>query len=460
MSTDKSSTALEALDFEELHTKDDERELEGIVERILVEAKQQGATAAEVGVGDVMGLSVTARDGDVETVEFSADRGFAITVYVGERKGNASTTDAQEESIIESVTAALQIAKHTEPDPYSGLADPDRLATEFPDLNIYHPRKLDVDSAKDQALEAEDAAMSLDERMYKSDGAHVNARSACSAYGNSHGFLRAERSSTYGINAEVIAKSEFGMQRDYWYSAARRPSHLESPATVGKIAAQRTLRKLDPRPIQTSSYPVLFESPVAAGLIGHLMSAISGRALYLNSSYLLNSMGTEVATKALTLREYPFMECAAGSKSYDSEGVASSEKAFVEEGVVQNYVLSSYSGRHLNMPTTGNAGGVSNLCIEAELQPVEEVIKQMGRGLVVTSVMGQGVNVVTGDYSRGASGYWIENGEFAHEVDEITIAAKLDDIYKNMVAFCDDVDTRPNIRTGSILVESMTVAAN
>ncbi len=455
------STEVDAMaGVHEQHTAQDEEAMKSFVARILEEAKSQGATAAEVSAGDDVGLSVAVREGDLETVEFSRDRGFGITVFIGQQKGSTSTTDVEDDSIRESVRAAIDIAQYTEPDPYSGLADPELLATEFPDLDLYHPQEMDVEGATEDALTAETSAMEYDPRIYKIDGTRVASASSCSAYGNSHGFLHAERGSRYIISAGVIAKSEFGMQTDYWYTTSRNVTELETPEHVGETAAKRTLLKLDPRPIPTGEYPVLFDSSVASGLIMHMMSALGGRAQYLKASYLLDSMGKSVATSALTLREHPHIPGALASRSHDSEGVATREKSFVEQGVVQNYVLSSYSGRHLNMPTTGNASGVCNLTVEADLRPIEAIVKEMDKGLVVMSLMGQGVNPVTGDYSRGAAGYWIENGEFAHAVDELTVAGKLGDMFQNMVAFGSDVDLRHNVRTGSILIESMTVAAN
>ena len=460
MTTTNSAEIQSNLDFQEPHTRQDEESLKAFVERILAEAKRQGATAAEVAAGDDIGLSVVVRSGDLETVEFSRDRGFGITVYLGNKKGSSSTTDISDDSIRESVEAAVNIARYTEPDPYSGLADPDRLATDFPDLDLYHPRAMDVDEAKENALIVESSAQSVDSRIFKCDSSRIGAASSCTAYGNSLGFIHAERESRYNMYADVIAKDSDGMQRDYWYSTSRNASDLESPSSVGETAANRALRKLDPRPIPTGEYPVLFDRGIASGLIGHLISGLGGRAQYLKSSYLLDSMNKKVATDALTLREHPHLKGALGSRSYDSEGVATTEKPFVERGVVRNYVLSSYSGRHLNMPTTGNASGVCNLTVEANLQPVDDILNQMGTGLLVQSLMGQGVNIVTGDYSRGAAGYWIVDGKFAHAVDELTIAGKLDDMFMRLIAFGDDVDLRHGIRTGSLLVESMTVAAN
>lgn len=460
MTSMNSSEIQSRMDVHEPHTRQDEEALKGFVERILDEAKKQGASAAEVAAGDDIGLSVVVRSGDLETVEFSRDRGFGITVYLGHKKGSSSTTDISDDSIRESVKAAVSIARYTEPDPYSGLADPDRLATNFPDLDLYHPSAMDVDEAKENALVIESSAEDVDSKIFKCDSSRIGSASACMAYGNSLGFLHSERESRYNMYADVIAKNSEGMQRDYWYSTSRNANELESPSSVGETAANRALMKLDPRPIPTGEYPVLFDRGVASGLIGHLISGLGGRAQYLKSSYLLDSMNKQVTTDALTLREHPHLRGALGSRSYDSEGVATTEKAFIESGFVRNYVLSSYSGRHLDMPTTGNASGVCNLTVEATLKPIEDIVKEMGTGLLVQSLMGQGVNIVTGDYSRGAAGYWIVDGEFAHAVDELTIAGKLDEMFMNMIAFGDDTDLRHSIRTGSLLIESMTVAAN
>ena len=442
-----------------VHTPDDEAKLTEFVSRILEAAKTGGATAAEVTAGDDIGLDVKMREGDLDTVEFSRDRGFDITVYRGNRRGNASTTDTREESIQEAVRAALAIAEHTEEDSYSGLADPDKLAVNFPDLDLYRYDPMDVKQLKAAAQTAESTALDFDAKIYRSDGARASVSSNCVAYGNSLGFLHAYRSSNSSLYADVIAKSNQGMQRAAWFTMARKRSELDSPEMVGKKAAENAIRKLDPRPIATGEYPVMFDQTVAMGLILHILNALSGRPQYLRSTYLLNSLEKQVTTTAMSLKEYPFISGAMGSRAYDSEGVATSEKYFVENGFAQNFLLSSYSGRKLGMPSTGNASGVCNLTVEAQRLPLKEVLQQMGRGLVVTSLMGQGVNILTGDYSRGASGYWVENGEYAHAVDELTIAGKLDEMYKNMVAFGDDVESRRNIRTGSILISKMTVAA-
>ncbi len=441
------------------HTAEDENRLKGLVSEILQVALDQGATAAEVAAKDDLGLEVKAHSDELENVEFSRDRGFEITVYQGQRRGSVSTTDTRPASILESVQAALAITKHTEEDDCSGLADAERLAVDFPDLDLYHHENLSVEQAKEMASTAENAALSYDPRLYKSDGTRVSTKSCCTAYGNSHGFLQAHRTTTYSMMSDVIAKSDQGMQRAYWYTMGRRLDELDSPMEVGETAARRVIEKLDPRPIPTGDYPVVFDYTIASSLISHFISALTGRVQYLKTSYLLDSIDKKATTEAMTLKEYPFLSGAIGSRTFDTEGVATSEKCFVDQGYIRNYVLSSYSGRKLGMPTTGNASGVCNLTVETERTPVDQMLKQMDRGLVVNSLMGQGVNILTGDYSRGASGYWVQDGEYSHAVDEITVAGNLSGMFEKMIAFGDDVDNRRNIRTGSILIDQMTVAA-
>lgn len=442
------------------HTPENEESLKSFINRILDLAKQQGATAAEVAARDDVGLDVKVREADLETVEFCHNRGFEISVYVDQSRGHASTTDMDERAVNEAVQTALAFAKHTGSDPCSGLADADRLARDVPNLDLYHPEELDVSDAQAVAQAMEAAAMDFDPRIYKSDGARVGAVSSCTAYGNSLGFLQSVRASSYNRMMGVLAKDDNGMQSAYWYTSSRIRDDMDSAECVGKTAASRAVQKLSPGSLATGSYPVLFDVSVAPGLISHLLSALSGRSQYLKSSYLLDSLGQTATTRHLTLKEYPQLARAVGSRAFDAEGVATYAKAFIDAGIVSNYVLNSYSGRKLNMPTTGNASGVNNLTVEATFEPLANILRKMGRGLVVNSLMGQGVNILTGDYSRGASGYWVENGEFAYAVDEVTIAGKLDDMLKNIVAFGDDIEKRRNIRTGSLLVESMTVAAN
>lgn len=432
--------------------------LKDLATRILEEAKRQGATAAEVAAGDSSGLVVSVRKGELETVEFTNDRGFGITVYVGDRKGNASTSDAGPDAIRETVRAALNIARYTEEDPCNGLADAAAMARHVPDLDLHHPWDIDVPRATERATETEAAGLAYDDRIVNSEGARVATARGCQVYGNSHGFLEASWGTRHSTSCLMIAADSNGMQPEDWYTVSRDPADLEDHRAVGREAARRAVGRLGCRPVKTGSYPVMFAAPVAAGLVSHLLSAIGGRALYRRESYLLDSLGRKVATEDITLREEPHRPKGLASAGYDADGVATRAKAFIEEGVVASYILDSYSARRLGMTTTGNAGGYFNLDVCAETRPVEALMREMDTGLLVTSLMGQGVNLVTGDYSRGAGGVWIAGGEPRHPVDEVTIAANLDDVYKGIVGCADDIDRRGNIQTGSLLVREMTVA--
>ena len=432
--------------------------LKRLVARILDEAKRQGTTAAEVAAGDSTGLLVAVRKGDLETVEFTNDRGFGITVYVGARKGSASTSDAGPDAIRDTVRAAVNIAKYTEEDPCNGLADAALMARELPDLDLYHPWDIDVPFATERAIETEAAGLGFDDRIVNSEGARIATARGCQVYGNSHGFLEASWGTRHSTSCAMIAADGNGMQPEDWYTISRDPEGLEDHVEVGREAARRAVARLGSRALKTGSYPVLFAAPVAAGLIGHLLSAISGGALYRRESYLDDSLGRQVAVDGVSLREEPHRPKGLASAGYDGDGVATRAKAFVDNGVVASYILDSYSARRLGMATTGNAGGVFNLDVVADTRPVAELMREMDTGLLVTSLMGHGVNLVTGDYSRGAGGAWIAGGEPRHAVDEVTIAAKLDDIYKGIVGCGDDVDRRGNIHTGSLLVREMTVA--
>ena len=433
--------------------------LKDLVGRILDAAHRFGASAAEVSVGNNTGLSLGVRKGELETVEFNNDRGFGITVYVGERKGNASTSDASPEAIETTVRQALSIAKYTEPDPCNGLADAELMATTLPDLDIDHPWALDVDAATTLALETEAAALGTDERIVNSEGAQVATQRACHVYGNSHGFVEATWGTRHSSSCSVIAQDEDGLQRDYAFTVGRAPGELKDAAAVGREAGERAVARLGRRPVKTGTYPVLFDATSASGLYGHLLSAISGAALYRKESYLLDALGRPAAAPRITLAEAPHRRGGLASAAYDGDGVATRPKSFVEEGVVTSYILGAYSARRLGMTTTGNAGGVFNLDVVAETQPVAALMQDMGTGLLVTSLMGQGVNLVTGDYSRAAAGVWIENGEPSHPVDQITIASNLDAMMKGIVGCGDDVDARYNIRTGSVLIGEMTIAS-
>lgn len=426
---------------------------------ILTEATRQGASAAEVSVNEDVGLNVTVRKGELETVEFNHDRGFSITVYFGQRKGSASTSDSSSEAIVETVAAACNIAKFTAEDTCAGLAEADLMPVDVPDLDLYHPWLLPPAEAQQLALSCESAGLGHDARITNSDGAEVSTQQSCRVYGNTHGFVGSFNASRHSVSCVLIAEDSQGMQRDYWYTLGRSPTGLQAPEEVGIEAAARTVARLSPRKPGTGRFPVLFAPQVASGLLGHLLGAISGGALYRKASFLPDSLGSVVASPQLTLRERPQEPGWIGSAAFDGEGVATSSKDFICEGAVDNYVLGSYSARKLGLPTTGNAGGVFNLEVLGQIQSVAQMRREMRRGLLVTDLMGQGVNMVTGDYSRGAAGFWIEDGEIAFPVDEVTIAANLKDVFRNVVCIGDDVDPRGNVRAPSILIGEMTVAS-
>lgn len=436
-----------------------ERVLTGLVEDILHQARKAGATAAEASVSEDEGLSVTVRQRELETVEFNRDRGFGITVYDGARKGTASTSDATPEAIRTTVQAALDIARHTQEDACNGLADAHRMAKGWPSLDLCHPWGLDADALRDIALETEAAALDVDARIVNSEGAQASTQTTCHVYGNSHGFVGATRATRHGASCSVIAEDGDGMESDYWYSIARDPQDLESHAEVGRRSARRALAHLGKRPIKTGTWPVLFDPLPASGLIRHLIGAISGSALYRRASYLVDSLGKDVAAGAITLAEHPHLPKGLYSAGFDGEGVATTAKTFVENGRLASYVLGSYSARRLGLATTGNAGGVFNLAVECDKTPRSALIEALGTGLIVTDLMGQGVNLVSGDYSRGAAGIWVEGGKPAFPVGDITIASNLNDMYLGILGVGDDVDFRGGVHTGAILVREMTIAA-
>ena len=435
-----------------------QQELTALVENILSEAKDQGADQAEVSVSMEQGLGVSVRKGELENLEFNQDRGFGITVYFGKRKGSASTTDSSEAAIRETVGAAKGIAKHTEEDPFSGLADVALMPSEPVDLHLYHPWDIDPEDAAAMAIECEAAGLAVDSKLTNSDGAQISTQQALRVYGNSHGFVGAYPSTRHSMSCVLIGEDNEGMQRDYWYTLSRRSENLEAAAAVGIKAGERTIQRLSPRKAPTGKYPVLFAPNLAAGLIGHLNGAISGGAQYRKASFLLDSIGNQVLPEWLTLKEDPRMSGGLASAYFDGDGVVTRENVFVENGQLASYILSSYSARKLGLTTTANAGGVHNLHLHAPMVPLSELMAQMGNGLLITELMGQGVNGVTGDYSRGASGYWVENGEVAYPVAEFTLAGNLRDMLLNIVGLADDIDLRNSIRSPSMLLESMTVA--
>ena len=443
-----------------LDPKTEEARLKALTEDILSEASRQGADACEVGVSLDAGLSTSVRMGDVETVEFNRDQGFGITVYLGKKKGSASTSDSSQEAIKETVKAAIDIARYASEDPYAGLADADKMATALPELDLYHPWGINPEEAIELALKCEDAGRACSDRIINSDGASVSTHQGCRVYGNSHGFVGSYVSSRHSLSAVLIGAQGEEMQRDYWYTMARSATDLEDAAQVGRTAAERTLARLGARKLATNEVPVLFAPDVASGLIGHFLAAISGGNLYRQASFLIDHLGKQIFPDWVKIHEQPHLRKAMGSASFDNDGLATQAKDFIAEGVLQNYLLGTYSARKLGMESTANAGGVNNLFIDSNAGGRDDLIQQMDTGLLVTELMGQGVNTVTGDYSRGAGGFWIENGEIQFPVSEVTIAGNLKDIYQNIVAVGDDVDRRGNIQTGSILVEQMKVAGS
>jgi len=436
----------------------DIEQLNAMVREVLSLAKQRGATAAEASVSYGEGLSVSVRMGEVETLEFNRDRGMGVTVYVGRSKGSASTSDWSKSALAESVDAACSIARYTSEDEFSGLADVDRLARDIPNLDLHHPWDLQAEQAIQMATACEQAARNEDKRITNSDGASVSTYQGLSVYGNSNDFIGGYPGSRHSISCAVIAEDDEGMQRDYWYDVARDSNQLLSVEAIGKTAAQRTTRRLNSKRLSTRNSSVLYVPELARGLIGHLSGAIRGSRLYRKSSFLLDKLDKQVLPDFVNISERPHIKQALGSSPFDNEGVQTADKDIISEGILRSYILNSYSARKLGMQTTGNAGGVHNLCVEPGQYDFEELVKNMGTGLIVTELMGQGINYVTGDYSRGASGFWVEGGEIQYPVEEITIAGNLSDMFMNIQELGKDVDARGSIRCGSILLDGMTIA--
>jgi len=432
--------------------------LADLSDRLLRRARELGASQAEVTCSEERGLDVNVRLGEVETVESTRDRGIAVTVYFGQRKGSASTADLQEASLESTVAQACAIARHTEDDPAAGLADPALMATVFPDLDSWHPWALEADAAVDLALACEAAGRQADARISNSDGASVGTSQSLSVYANSHGFIGRERGSHHSIGLALIAGQGDAMQRDGWYSSALAREDLELPAAIGRRAAERTVARLQPRSLPTAELPVLFAPEVARSLVGHLLGAVSGGALYRRASFLLDSVGTRLFPDWLDIDERPHLRRGLRSAAFDGEGVATRDSALITGGVLQRYVLGSYSARKLGLQTTGNAGGVHNLKVSSNASGLDALVAGLPRGLLVTELMGQGVNSVTGDYSRGAGGFWIENGQIAYPVDNVTIAGNLRDMFQRIEAVGADIDVRSHIHVGALLVGKMTVA--
>ena len=428
---------------------------------LAIEIAQKAGATAEVGVTKSGGLSVSTRLQEIENVEFNNDGALGISVYVGQQKGNASTSDLTPEAIKNTVEAALAIAKYTSPDDCTGLADNELMAFDAPDLDLYHAAEIDVDKAVQLALDTEKAALEHDERIVNSEGASFNAHTGVRVYGNSHGMLQSYLSSRYSLSCSVIAEHQDQLERDYEYTVARDINQLAQPNWVGENAAQKAIARLQPQKLATQEAPVIFLNDVATGLISHLAAAISGGSLYRKASFLLDHLGKQVLPDWFEIAERPHLIGQLASTPFDSEGVRTQDMEIIRNGILQTYLLTSYSGRKLDMQSTGHAGGIHNWLIKPNSSgKLTALLRQMNRGLLVTEVMGQGVNLVTGDYSRGAAGFWVENGEIQYPVAEITIAGQLPDMLRNIVAVADDIEHRSNIQTGSILLEKMKISGN
>lgn len=430
------------------------------VEQILAEAKRQGASACEVAVSLEQGLSTSVRQREVETVEFNRDQGFGITLYAGQRKGSASTSASGPEAIRETVAAALAIAKHTSEDESSGLADKALMAKDVQDFDLFHAWDITPEQAIELALTCEAAAFDADARIKNADGTTLSTHQGCRVYGNSHGFIGGYASTRHSLSCVMIAEANGQMQRDYWYDVNRQGDLLADPASIGQRAAQRAASRLGARPVPTCEVPVLFSAELAGGLFGSFLGAISGDNLYRKSSFLEGAIGQKLFPEWLTIDERPHLMRAMGSSSFDGDGLATYAKPFVEKGELVSYVLGTYAGRKLGLPSTANAGGVHNLFVTHGDEDQAALLRRMGRGLLVTELMGHGLNMVTGDYSRGAAGFWVENGEIQFAVQEVTIAGNMRDMFKQIVAVGNDLELRSNIRTGSVLIERMTVAGS
>jgi len=423
-------------------------------------ARSRGAAQAEVAVNDSAGFSATVRLGEVETVEHNRDRSLMLTVFFDHSSGSASTSDFSRAAVEDTVRAACSIARHTAGDPCAGLAEPELLASEFPELDLYAPWDLDVSRAVELAIECEQAARDTDSRITNSEGATVATHAGREVYTNSLGFVGDAPGSRHTMSCVVLGSQDGAMQRDYWYTTARYPEDLEPGERIGRFAAQRTVRRLGGRRLATRQCPVLFEAPVAGSLLSHLVGALRGSSLYRKTSFLLDQLDEQIFSRGIRIHEQPHLPRGAASAAWDNEGVATRARDLVTDGVLRGYVLDCYSARKLGMRSTGNAGGVHNLTLEPGARDFDSLLREMDTGLLVTELIGHGVNMVTGDYSRGAAGFWVEDGEIRYPVEEITIAGNLRDMYRGIAAVGSDVDTRGNLRTGSILIDNITVAGS
>jgi len=437
-------------------------QLAQIVSQALDAARKAGADQAEADVSLQKGLNVTVRLGEVETLEYQRDRGLGITVYFGGAKGSASTADLRPEALADMVAKACAIARHTARDEFAGLADPAELARDIPDLSLEHPWVLTPEDAIEIARRCEAAGLAVDARLTNSEGASVSTHQGVRVYGNTLGFLAGYPSTSHSVSCALLAQSGDDMQRDYWYSAARNPADLDDVELIGRRAGERAVARLGAQKLSTRKAPVIFAAEVARGFFGHLLSAIRGSSQYRKSSFLLDAAGQQVLPAFLQMQERPHLRAALASSPFDGEGVATRDRDLVKDGVLTGYILGSYSARKLGLRTTGNAGGIHNLLVSggADAPDLDGLFRRMGEGLYVTELMGQGVNGVTGDYSRGATGFWISGGARGPAVQEITIAGNLTQMYRDVVAVGSDVDLQGAIRTGSVLVDGMTIAGD
>jgi PmbA protein len=435
-------------------------ELSAVIARVLQRAREQGASQAEADVSLQKGLSVTVRMGEVDTIEYHRDRGLSVTVYMGQRKGSASTGDLRDAAVDETVAKACTIASHTAEDSYAGLADAGEMARYIVELDLDHPWAIEPQDAIALAKECESAGLTADKRLQNSEGASLSTHRGVRLYGNSHGFLGGFPSTSHSLSCTLLAEQGGQMQRDYWYSVARAHEQLESAAAIGRHAAARTVARLGAQRLATRRANVVFAPEMARGLIGSFVGAIRGSSQYRRSSFLLDSAGQQLFPAFMQIQERPHLPRALASTPFDSEGVLTRDRELVRNGVLEGYVLGSYSARKLGLKTTGNAGGTHNLIVSAPgvEQSFEQLLRQMGSGLLVTEMMGQGVNGVTGDYSRGASGFWIDNGEIIYPVHEVTVAGNLREMFRQIVGVGTDVDTRGGVRCGSLLIEGLMIA--
>lgn len=449
------SASIDGLDYK--HESDHQQDC---IRKLLDEAAMKGATAAEVSIGKVAGLSVQSRKSEVETVEFNHDCGLSLTVYVGKSKGSVSSSDLSDAALSRCLQSALDIAKYTAEDEYSGLADAELMAKEIPDLALDYPAEISMEHCIEQAIACETAGLEMDARIINSDGASFSSHRSVRSYGNSHGFLASMVGTKHSLSCALIGKENDHMHRDGWYSYERDVNDLSAAKEVGEKAAATTLKHLSPRKINTMKVPVILDAEISAGFFGHLFSAISGSSLYRKASFLLDHLDQRILPEFINIEEDPLMPKGFSSSAFDSEGVATRKHHLVEDGRLVSYILGSYSARRLGMETTGNAGGLRNVTISHGGKSQDELLKAMGRGVLITDVMGQGVNTVTGDYSRGAEGFWVEDGQIQFPITEFTVAGNLKDMFQNIAEIGADWDRRKATRCGSILLNDVMLAGS